>query len=379
MRYIAISIFLLISLITVFGESLDYYKILGVDKNADEKEIKKAYRNLSKIYHPDKESGDQNKFMEIGEAYEVLMDVEKRSVYDRYGSDALKNGGHQQHQHQQRHGGHHFDMFGDLFGDFFGGGGGGHHQQQRGKPRGRDVTTSMEFTLKEFFNGRNTDFSVELQEICHNCEGTGSKDGKVHDCTSCNGQGRVLMKRQLAPGMFQQFESACSKCNGSGKLITNHCKKCKGSGVIREEKLHNIHIIPGTIRNSIEKFNGEADKSPDWIAGDLNVIIKENKNEGNLGYRRIGNNLYRTEPISLKESIDGDWEREIPFLDNYDNTIKLNRKKGELISDGEIEIIKGKGMPIINSAYEFGDLFIEYKIIYPGGNKELMNKLHDEL
>ncbi|QOU22312.1 hypothetical protein BRETT_002487 [Brettanomyces bruxellensis] len=370
--------FVFVLLVTLIGVVLcdaDYYKVLGVSKNADAKEIKTAYRNLSKKYHPDKNPGDdsaQQKFMEIGEAYEVLNDPDKRAVYDRYGKEGLQNGGGAQNANTGGRAGDPFDMFSSFFGGARARGG------RQGKPRGRDYRYAVGITLKDFYNGKSVRFHLELQDICDKCEGTGSEDGKTHPCPVCQGRGRVIQRRQIAPGMFQQFESPCGACHGSGRKIDHLCKKCHGQGVYMNQRTYTVDISPGEPRNHVQMFQGESNKSPEWIAGDLDITLRELP-QGNLGYRRIGSNLYRTEVLTLKEALTGGWERTIPFLDTYEPDLKIRRKKGVVVQDGEIEKIRGKGMPIFEQDDEHGDLFIEYKVISPTGNSKLLQKLHDEL
>lgn len=344
----------------------DYYEVLGVSRSASEKEIKSAYRALSKKFHPDKNTGDEahQRFIEIGEAYEVLGDAEKKSTYDRFGAEGLK-GGHQHQQHQQQHG---FNPFGDLFG--FG------RQQQRGKPRGGDTDVGLSVTLREFFQGADVSFSVEMQNVCEHCAGTGSSDGQTHQCGTCGGSGVRVVKHQLAPGMFQQMQTTCETCRGKGKTFKHKCAQCAGHGVVRMQRSYSIYVEPGTMRNHRHVLHGEGDHSPDWTAGDLRIQIGE-KNEHNLGYRRRGNSLYRTEPLTLKESLLGGWAREIAFLD--DETLTLHRPAGHSIMDGEIEVVKHKGMPSVDHHDEFGDLYVEYVVVMPGGINDKAKYLRDEL
>jgi DnaJ-related protein SCJ1 len=357
--------FLFLSFISIVIAGEDYYKILGVDKNADEKEIRNAYRQLSKKYHPDKNPGDesaQHKFMEISNAYDILMDSEKRQIYDRYGEEGLKNGG--QGGGRQRGG--------DPFSNFF------NQQFRQGPPRAQDVNSELEFTLADFYNGKNIDFQISLMDVCDSCKGTGSSDGLKHECSDCRGNGRILQRRNLGHGMIQQMEVICPKCRGSGKEIKHKCKSCQGQGAYSQQKHFNLHLTPGSPRNHVEKFEGKGPTQPGVVAGDLNVILKENKDE-NLGYRRVGKNLYRTEVLSLKEAFGGNWTRDIPFFDSYDPKITLSRAQGKSIQNGEVEIIKGKGMPVFHGNDEFGDLFIEYVIVFPLGNQKVLENLHDEL
>jgi len=346
----------------------DYYKILGVSKKATEKEIKSAYRALSKKYHPDKNPGDDDahhKFIEVGEAYEILSDNEKRSTYDKYGHDGLKNGGG-----RGGGGGGGFDPFAEFFGF-----GRQRQQQQRGKPRGSDADVNVDLSLKDFYTGSEYTFDVEMQNLCPTCEGTGSADGKSHQCTGCGGSGVKVMKRQLAPGMFQQFQTTCDECRGKGKIITHRCKTCNGHAVVRDVRHFEFFVEPGAPRDMVHKFKGDGDHSPDWDSGDLLVHVKERSTQ-NYGFRRRFDNLYRTEVLSLKEAILGDWKREIVFFD--DDNITITRPKGQVVMDGEVEIIKNKGMPIPEGPEEFGDLIIEYKVIFPGGAKD-QKVFRDEL
>ena len=366
--------FLFLTFLSVVLSESDYYKILGVDRNADEKEIKRAYRELSKKFHPDKNPGDeeaQNKYMDITNAYDVLMDSEKRSVYDRYGEDGIKggagNGGGQGRGGGGggfRHGG------GDPFSSFFG--------FNQGPPRAQDVSSEIQVDLADFFNGKDIDFNISLRDNCDKCKGTGSSDGLKHPCDSCGGRGRVIQRFNMGNGMIQKIETTCPKCQGSGQVIKNKCKTCRGEGAYDQIKNFNLHVNPGTPRNHIEKFHGKGPTQPGIIAGDLNIILKESPNS-NLGYRRSGNNLYRTEVLSLKEALFGDWERKIKFFDEYNPTITIKRNKFQSVSDGEIEVIKGKGMPILNGNDEYGNLYIEYVVIFPVANKKLLQSLHDEL
>lgn len=353
---------LLLSLLSVVIAGADYYKILGVGRNANEKEIRNAYRQLSKKYHPDKNPGDesaQHKFMEISNAYDILMDSEKRQIYDRYGEEGLQGGA--------PNGGARHDPFANFFG-----------QQRQGQPRAQDVASEITFTLKDFYNGKNADFEINLVDICDHCRGSGSEDGLLDKCGDCNGRGRITQRLNFGNGMVQQIESVCPKCRGKGQSIKHKCKTCKGHGAYEQKKTFNIHLSPGAPRNHIEVFQGKGPTQPGVLAGDLRVTLKENSSD-NLGYRRVGKSLYRTEVLSLKEALYGNWSREIPFFDNYDAKIQISREEGVPVNHGDVEIIKGKGMPIFNGNDEFGDLYIEYVVVFPLGNKKVLQNLHDEL
>ncbi|KAK6458246.1 dnaJ-like protein in endoplasmic reticulum [Scheffersomyces xylosifermentans] len=344
----------------------DYYKILGVDKSAGDKEIKSAYRQLSLKYHPDKNPGNEEaheKFLEVGEAYDVLSNTEKRSNYDRFG-DA--NGRPQAPN---------FD-FGDMFGQFFGGQQGGQRVRQ-----GESTQVNIHIPLTDFYNGKLLEFDVEMMNICETCEGTGSKDKKTHTCDKCKGTGFMTVRQQLAPGMVQQVRMHCNECGGKGKTITHKCDQCQGRGAKSGPRHYDVYIKPGQPRDSNIVLEGEGDKNPDWVPGNLIINLREEYVKS-WGYRRIDNNLYRTEVLTLNESLNGSWERKIKFLDVEDDEIVIKRGKGEIVVDGEIEMVKGKGMPKLDDHQdhvdEFGDLFIQYKVLVPGGAHKL-SKEKDEL
>ncbi|KAI3404200.2 SCJ1 [Candida oxycetoniae] len=360
----------------------NYYQILGVDKAASDKEIKQAYRQLTLKYHPDKNPGDEeahDKFIEIGEAYEALSDETKRKNYDMYGD---VNGPNQQHQ-----GG--FD-FGDIFGQFFGGGGGGGgdggHRARGGNggqqmKRGSNTNLDLNLSLRDFYRGKLVDFDVEMSNDCEKCRGTGSSDGKRHTCEKCRGSGQITVHHQLAPGFTQQIRMVCDECGGVGKTISQPCGDCNGAGAVRGPRHYQVYLHRGQSRDGTVVKEGEGDRNPQWVPGDLVVRFRE-KLEESWGYRRIQDNLYRTEVISLNESLNGGWERKIAFFGFEEddlNEIVLKREPGVSILDGEVEVIKGKGMPVMSDHDEdekYGDLFIEYKVIIPGdgGNKNRKKK-----
>ncbi|KAK5144934.1 hypothetical protein LTR04_001437, partial [Oleoguttula sp. CCFEE 6159] len=281
-------------------------QLLGIDKQASEREIKKAYRTLSKKYHPDKNpyvttspsiskssissttansqpyrrlvpdpltnifyssSDDESakqKFVEIAEAYDALSTPETRKIYDQYGHEGLKQ--RQQGGDRQQH----HDPF-DLFSRFFGGGGHFGH----GERRGPNMEVRVHVPLRDFYNGAEHDFTIERQGICGKCEGTGSEDGVVDVCQTCGGRGMVVQKHMLAPGIFQQMQMQCDKCGGKGKTVRHACKVCGGTRVIRETESHVLHVEKGMPKGVRITYENEADESPDWVAGDLIVLLME--------------------------------------------------------------------------------------------------------
>lgn len=349
--------FLVLLFLVVLVNAKDYYKILDISKDADDKTIKLAYRRLSKQYHPDKNPGEDahEKFIEIAEAYEVLSDSNKRRNYDTYG-DA--NG---------QQGGHHVD-FGDIFNQFFGGGQPSHHGHpgnQRHVRKGPVKQVSMAIPLQYFYSGEEVGFNLNINTLCAKCDGSGSKDKERHTCNNCKGQGILTMQRQFGPGMFQTFQVQCEECHGQGTTIKHKCDECHGSGIVNKVRHYDIYVDAGTERNHQYVLESEGDEGPDIVPGDIVINIQEDFVKS-WGYRRIGTNLYRTEVLTLTESLKGGWERSIPFFDKIETEIFISRKEGQMVVNGEIEVIKGRGMP---HEHDFGDLYIDYKVLIGDKNK----------
>lgn len=331
--------------------ALDPYKVLDVSKDADDRTIKSAYRRLSKQYHPDKNQAPEahDKFIEIGQAYEILSDAQKRLNYDRFGEAEPQNGG----------GNGNFD-FGDMFNQFFPGQGGhGGHHGARVK-RGPDIQVRLLMLLRDFYIGRDFEFDVEMNNVCSTCTGSGSADGQRHKCSKCGGSGVILTRRQMGP-MIQQFQLPCDQCGGKGTTIAKPCKTCHGEGTVRTGRHYSVYFAPGTDRNAVKVLEGEGDQNPDWVAGNMNVVITEDT-KGNWGFRRIKNDLYRTEVLTTKEALEGNWEREIRLFD--EETVMLKRGRGEVVLDGQVDVIREHGMPTGDD--EHGSLYVEYRVVPVG-------------
>jgi DnaJ family protein A protein 2 len=217
-----------------------YYELLGVEPTADAEAIKKGYRKMAVKYHPDKNPNNpqaQEKFKEVGEAYEVLSNPEKRKLYDQYGKEALKDGGHASAE----------DIFSQFFGggfsSFFGGGG------NRGPRKGDDIVHEIQCTLEDLYKGKTTKLAVTRSVICTKCEGSGTRDPSVASgkCKTCEGRGIRLIVKQLGPGMIQQMQTVCSDCGGKGETIKEEdkCKNCKGKKVTKEKKILQVFVEKG--------------------------------------------------------------------------------------------------------------------------------------
>ena len=354
----------------------DYYKLLGIDKDADTRQLKKAYRKLSKQYHPDKNPDDesaQKKFVEVSEAYEVLSDDELRKVYNQYGHDGV-----QQHKQGGQRGGGGRDPF-DIFSQFFGGGG----HFGRGQRRGQNMEVRVHMPLRDFYNGAEHEFKVEKQIICEKCSGSGSEDGERETCHKCSGHGMVVQKHMLAPGIFQQMQMQCDVCGGKGSTVKHKCKVCNGDRVVRAEESYELVIERGMPKGVRVNYENEADESPDFEAGDLVVHLMEKEPElgGEEGertdgtfFRRKDQNLFWRAVLSLREAWMGGWTRNLTHLDGH--VVQLSRPRGVVIQPGQVEVVPEEGMPIWrhDDGLVFGSLHVEYVVVLPDQMEKAMDK-----
>jgi DnaJ-related protein SCJ1 len=308
----------------------------------------------------------------------VLSDSETRQIYDRYGHEGVKN------SRNGGGGGGGHDPF-DLFSRFFGGH--GHFGSSSREPRGNNVEVKVEISLQDFYNGAMTQFQWNRQHICEACEGTGSMDKEVDHCSACGGHGVRIVKKQLAPGMFQQMQMRCDACGGRGKTIRNVCSTCQGQRVERKPTTVSLKIDRGAKRDSRITYENEADESPDWVAGDLIVQLTEKPatpddnpdNVDGVFFRRKGDDLYWTEVLSLREAWMGGWSRNLTHLDAH--TVRLGRERGQVVQSGHVETVVGEGMPhwhedgdSVYHKYEFGNLYVTYEVILPDQMDKAMEK-----
>jgi len=241
--------------------------------------------------------------------------------------------------------------------------------------------------LREFYTGYEREFSIEKQQICEECEGSGSADGAVDTCGQCGGRGAVIQKHMLAPGIFQQVQMQCDKCGGKGKTIKHPCKICGGSRVVKKLATHTLSVEKGMPKGGRIVYENEADESPDWEAGDLVVHVGEKEAEWEEGvrddggfFRRKGRNVFWKEVLSLREAWMGDWERNLTHLDGH--IVRLSRKRGEVVQPNQVEIIHGEGMPVWLQEQEqerageeeYGKLHVEYTVVLPDQVEKPMEK-----
>jgi molecular chaperone DnaJ len=317
----------------------DYYEVLGVAKEASEEDLKKAYRRLAMKYHPDRNPGNhdaEHHFKEVGEAYDVLTDSQKRTVYDKYGHDGLSRTGGAGAGFGGDFGGSFADVFGDMFSDIFGG--------ARGGPRrGADLRYLLELTLEQAAFGTVQTIRIPKAETCETCHGQGTASGKAAaKCPSCNGKGQVRVQQ----GFFV-LQQTCPQCRGRGMTITDPCRTCRGVGKVRREKSLEVKIPAGIdtgdrIRLNAEGEPGDAGASP----GDLYVQINVKPHPM---FERDGNDLYCTVPISVVTAALGG-EQEVPTLKG-----KASLKIPEETQSGQIFRLRGQGVKSVRGT-SIGDL-----------------------
>lgn len=336
----------------------DYYDILGVQKNASEEEIKKAYRGLAMKYHPDRNPGDDEaavKFKEAAEAYAVLSDSEKRDRYDRYGHEGLRG------QPMPDFGdlGSIFGGLHDIFGDLFGGG-------RNGPQRGAHLGFALEIDLIEAYRGCTKSVDVRRHEHCRDCSGSGAKPGsKPATCRQCGGRGATAMRM----GPFQ-MSTTCNACGGAGSVITDPCAKCRGRGRVKATRSLEISVPPGAFTGYRMRIRGEGEAGDEGAPyGDLicEVHVKEH-----ALFRRQDEHLICQVPITFSQAALGA-EIEVPTLDGpLTHRIKAGIQSGDAVRIG------GKGMPIIGAGRK-GDLHVIVVVETPKNLSKRQEELFREL
>lgn len=358
----------------------NYYDILGVKKTATADEIKKAYRKLAHKYHPDKGEGNDAKFKEVNEAYQVLSNEEKRGQYDQYGQtfdQAQRNGqGFGGQGSPFGAGGFDFSGFGggegvefdlgDIFGDIFG----SQRSRQQRRERGIDLEMPLTITFEEAVFGLEKSITLEKKDACKTCGGDGAKPGtKVITCPVCHGQGQIRTQRRTILGNIATA-STCERCDGSGKIPEVPCEICAGSGILRQEKTIEVKIPAGIDDGQRVRITGEGEVGYRGSkAGDLYLSIRVRPHKE---FKRQGYNLYKDLPVSFTQATLG---AKIE-LETLDGKIELKIPAGT--QAGKIFRVGGKGVPVINSSKR-GDLYITARVVVPNKltkeETELIKKL----
>ncbi|MFT4924497.1 MAG: molecular chaperone DnaJ [Phenylobacterium sp.] len=349
----------------------DYYEVLGVAKDAGEREIKKAYKRYAMKYHPDRTQGDKAKevlFKEIKEAYEILTDAQKRAAYDQYGHagvDPNRGGGQ---------GGDFGDIFGDVFGDIFGGGGQGGQGQggrrQSRAQRGADLRYNYELSLEDAVKGKEVEIKVPTWVGCDPCAGSGAKKGtQPKACPSCHGSGQVHMRQ----GFFA-VQQTCPTCSGRGKTIADPCRACHGQGRVEKTKTLSVKIPAGVDSGDRIRLSGEGEAGQFGAqAGDLYVQMHVSDHSI---FTRDGNNLYCEVPIGFTQSALGG-DIEVPTLDG-----KARLKIPKETQTGKMFRLRGKGVKSVRSG-SVGDLICKVIIETPVNlnekQRQLLRQLEDAM
>jgi molecular chaperone DnaJ len=338
--------------------SKDYYKILGVDKNASQDEIKKAFRKLAHEHHPDKQGGNDAKFKEANEAYSVLGDEKKRQQYDTFGSagPGMGGGGFNASDFggfdfsgftQNGFGGSgvEFDL-GDMFGDIFGGG------RQRQK-RGSDISVDVELSFEESIFGMEKTIVINKTSVCSECHGNGAKKGsKMKTCLSCGGKGKVTELKRSIIGSFQTTRT-CETCHGSGHIPEEKCSTCYGSGVLKKNQEIKVKIPAGIEDGEMVRLSGAGEAISGGAAGDLYIKIHVKEH---AIWQKEGANLVTDLDVKLSDALLG---ATYP-LKTLDGEIDLKIPEG--VSFGEILRVKGKGVPTGRGR---GDALVRVNIVMP--------------
>jgi molecular chaperone DnaJ len=340
----------------------DYYTTLGVSRNADETELKKAYRKLAMQFHPDKNPDNKDaeqKFKEINQAYDTLKDPQKRAAYDRYGHEAYESG--MGSGGGAGAGGFDFtsnfaDIFEDLFGDFGGRGrrgGGGAGGQPTGAARGADLRYNLEVTLEEAFRGKQPTITLTTSVTCNSCDGSGAEKGTApENCPTCNGAGKIRAQQ----GFFT-IERTCHTCQGAGKVIKNPCRSCAGTGKTRKERSLNVSIPAGVEEGTRIRLANEGEAGfRGGPNGDLYIFISVKPHKI---FRRDGANLFCKVPLKFTTAALGG-SIEVPTIEG--GRVKVNIPAGT--QSGHQFRLRGKGMSILRSQSR-GDMYIEVVVETP--------------
>lgn len=352
-----------------------YYEVLGVDRGADGAAIKSAFRKRAMQYHPDRNADNpeaEKKFKELGEAYEILSDAQKRAAYDRFGHAAFQNGG-PGGMGAGFNGARGFaggagaagfsDIFDEIFGEFMGGQRGG---RRTGPGRGADLKYNLEVNLGDAFRGKKAEIKVPGSISCETCEGSGAKPGSgPTQCGTCKGVGRVRVQQ----GFFT-IERSCPHCNGEGRVIADPCTDCGGQGRVRRERTLSVDIPAGIEDGTRIRLSGEGEAGPrGGPEGDLYIFVHVKEHDL---FERDGPDLFSVMPIPMTTAALGG-EFETPTIDG--GRVKISVPEGS--QTGKRFRVKGKGMSVLNKQGR-GDLYVEIQVETPTGltaeQKELLRQ-----
>ena len=359
------------------ADKRDYYEVLGVDRNADDATLKKAYRKLAKKYHPDMNPGDKEaeaKFKEATEAYGVLSDPDKRRQYDQFGHAAFENGG----GGAGGFGGFDFsgdmgDIFGDIFGDLFGGG--GRRRANNGPMKGANLRAAVNIMFQEAITGCEKELEITLKDPCTKCNGTGAKPGTSPEtCPKCNGSGQVVMTQQSMFGMVRNV-TVCPDCQGTGKIIREKCPDCRGTGFTSSRKKIQVSVPAGIDDGQSIRIRDKGE--PGTNGGPRGDLLVEVRVARHGIFQREDMNIFSTADISFAQAALGGTIR-IPTVDgDVEYEVKPGTQPNTRIR------LKGKGVPSLRNRNVRGDHYVTLNLKVPTSlsneSKEALRKFDETL
>lgn len=353
------------------AEKRDYYEVLGVSRNADDAEIKKAYRALAKKYHPDTNPGDKEaeaKFKEASEAYAILSDPDKKRQYDQFGHSAFEGGAGA--------GGFDFsnmgdmgDIFGDIFGDLFGGGR-SRQRSSNGPMKGANLRTSVRITFEEAVFGTEKEMELNLKDECSHCHGTGAKPGtSPQTCQKCGGKGQVVYTQQSLFGMVRNVQT-CPECRGTGKVVKEKCSHCYGSGYTSSRKKIKVSIPAGIDNGQSIRIREKGE--PGTNGGERGDLLVEVSVSRHPIFQRQDMDIFSTAPITFAQAALGGEVR----ISTVDGDVMYSVKPGTQ-TDTKVRL-KGKGVPSLRNKQVRGDHYVTLVVQVPtklnAEQKELLEK-----
>lgn len=360
------------------AEKRDYYEVLGVARTASDDEIKSAYRKLAKKYHPDLNPDDktaEEKFKEVGEAYEILSDKEKRARYDQFGHAGVDPNYGAGGGFEGGFGGVDLgDLFGDLFGGFGGFGGGARRANPNAPRKGADVRVSVVLSFMEAVHGCKKTVSVNRQDVCGECGGTGAAKGQSPEtCPSCHGTGYVTVQNRTPFGVMQSTQP-CTRCGGRGKIIKSPCAKCHGTGKTSSTKRVEITIPAGVDDDKMLRMGGLGDAGTNGgPSGDLIIVLTVRPD---AMFERDGFDIHVSVPITFSQAVLGA-QIEVPTIDG-----KVEYDVPEGTQSGTLFRLRGKGIPYINGRGR-GDQYVKVVVEIPRklskAQREALGKFEESL
>lgn len=335
----------------------DYYEVLGVDRNADDATLKKAYRQLAKKYHPDMHPGDKEaeaKFKEASEAYAVLSDADKRRQYDQFGHAAFEGGAGGGAGGFDFSGMDFSDIFGDIFGDFFGGGA---RRTSNGPMKGSNIRTSIRIKFEEAVFGCEKEIELTLKDECPTCKGSGAKPGtSKKTCPKCGGKGKIVVTQQSLFGMMQNV-TTCPDCSGTGQIIEEKCSDCRGTGYIAKKKRIQVSIPAGIDNGQCVRIREKGE--PGINGGPRGDLLVEVRVAPSDKFERSGYDVYSIAPISFAQAALGG---EV-IIDTLDGRVSYEVTPGTQ-TNTRIRL-KGKGVPSLRNANTRGDQYVTLVVQVP--------------